>query len=137
MKIDARFVIDTNILIYYFNELSEFCNFSRDIINSNPENLYIVQKSLSEFVAVLSKIGMDEIINNEFVKIINKFNILYPDDLSTEIFVELIKKYNPKGNKVYDYEIASVMLANDIKNIVTVNANDYKRIKGIKIITKV
>ena len=124
MKINDQFVIDTNILIYFFNELSEFCDLSRAIINNNTDNLFIVQKSLSEFVSVLSKIGMKKVIDNEFGKIITKFNILYPDDLSTEIFAELIKKYEPIGNKVYDYEIASVMMASNMdRNPLAPNLN--------------
>ena len=79
---------------------------------------------------------MTEIIDKEFDKIINKFNILYPDDLSTNIFTELVKNYSPKGNRGYDYEIASVMLANNIENIVTLNVDDYKKIKEINIISK-
>ncbi len=57
MKINEKFVIDTNILIYSFDQSSQFFNFSKKIIDENKENVCIVHKTISEFVCVLSKIG--------------------------------------------------------------------------------
>jgi predicted nucleic acid-binding protein len=136
MMIEDKFLIDTNILIYFFNLDSEFYDFTGEIITKNIGKIYLAQKSISEFVCVLSKLGKYEIIENELFKIISRFNILYPGELSVKIFVELVKKHKPFGSVVYDYEIASVMLANGIKKIVTINVGDFKNIKQIEIITK-
>ena len=46
----------------------------------------------------------------------------------------LIQKYLPKGNQVYDIEIASMMLANDIKRIATVNTKDFINVTEIEIV---
>jgi predicted nucleic acid-binding protein len=136
MKIDGKFVIDTNILVYFFNEDSDFYNYSRNIIDTNKDNLYIAHKTISEFVCVLSKLGMYDVIETELPKIIQNFNILYPDESSSEIYKNLILEHKPHGNKAYDYEIASVMIANNISKIVTLNESDYIKIKEIKVITK-
>jgi len=48
-------------------------------------------------------------------------NILKPTDRSLDVFETLIKKYKPRGNRVYDIEIVSIMLANEIKKVATAN----------------
>lgn len=134
MKINEKFVIDTNILIYSFDQSSQFFNFSKKIIDDNKENVCIVYKTISEFVCVLSKIGKYDVIQNELPKIIDELNILFPDYDSTNHFNNLVKKYKPKGNQAYDFEIVSVMMANNIKKIATINKDDYKNITEIELI---
>lgn len=134
MKINEKFVIDTNVLVYSFDKSSKYFDFSKNIINENKENIYIVQKIISEFVCVMSKIGKYDVIQNELPKLINELNILFPDYESTNHFEGLIQKYKPKGNQVYDIEIVSVMLANNIKKIATINKGDYKNITEIELI---
>ncbi len=53
MKIDEKIVIDTNILIYFFNADSEFHSFARSIITDNRDTIFITHKSITEFVGVL------------------------------------------------------------------------------------
>jgi predicted nucleic acid-binding protein len=136
MKIDENFVIDTNILIYYFDEKSIFYDFSREIIDENIDNIYIVHKSISEFICVLSKLNRYDLIEKEIQNIIEDFNILYPDERSSQIFKDLVLEHKPHGNKAYDYEIASVMIANNISKVITLNNEDFKKIKEIEIISK-
>lgn len=69
---------------------------------------------------------------NGFLK---KFMIIYPENESLAIFKKLFNKYRPKGNKVYDIEIASIMLANKIKKIATFNKTDFADIKEVEIIS--
>lgn len=59
--------------------------------------------------------------------------LLYPDKKSLSIFENLVTKYKPTGTKIYDTEIASVMIANDIKQIATFNKEDFQKIKEIEI----
>ena len=77
MKINEKFVIDTNILIYSFDKASQYFVFSRDIIDNNKENICIANKTISEFVCVMSKLGKYEVIENELSKIINTFTVLF------------------------------------------------------------
>jgi predicted nucleic acid-binding protein len=136
MKIDGFFAIDTNILVYSFNKKSVFFDYCRDIINNNPDRIYLASKSISEFVCVMSKIGLNEIIENELEKISSKFHVIYPDSISIQLFNGLVSKYKPKGNQAYDFEIVSVMLANGLNRIATINVDDFKIIEEIEIITK-
>jgi len=66
--------------------------------------------------------------------IMNNVTILYPTRYSLNTFEQLIKKYQPKGNKVYDVEIVSVLKSNNVNIIATVNIDDFKNISEIKLI---
>lgn len=136
MKIEENFVIDTNILIYSLDKSSEFFDFSKNIIKQNRDRVFVTSKSISEFVSVLSKISAYNIIDKELQNLLNDFSILYPDTNSMKIFQRLIMKYKPKGNRVYDFEIISIMQAYGIKSIASINEYDFKNVKEINIIKR-
>lgn len=64
----------------------------------------------------------------------NNVIILYPDENTLKIFEKLNEKYQPKGNRVYDVEIVSVLTTHGITKIATVNADDFKNISEIELI---
>jgi hypothetical protein len=45
----------------------------------------------------------------------------------------LLLKYKPTGNAVFDLEIVSIMLANDIREIATKNLADFEHIEEIQL----
>ena len=65
------------------------------------------------------------------------FNILYPSQKSINLLKKLVAKYQPKGNHIYDIEIISIMLCNNIKNIATMNKKDFQNIEEINIVESV
>jgi len=135
MRIDENIFVDTNILIYALDKKSTFHDFSQKILTENEDKIFIEAKSLTKFVAVISKIGEHRIIVKELPNLISNYNVIYPTEQSFLIFYDLIKKYKPKGNRVYDFEIVSLMLESKIETIVTINEADFKHIKEIKLIT--
>lgn len=57
--------------------------------------------------------------------------ILYPNEESFLVFKNVLKKYQPIGLQIHDYEILSIGLANHIKTVATFNEKDFKRVKEI------
>jgi hypothetical protein len=51
-----------------------------------------------------------------------------------DIFEILIKKYNPHGNRVYDIEVVSLMLASELIKVATVNIDDFKNVTEIEVV---
>ena len=129
-------VLDTNILIYYLDKSSIHNKYSKDIVKNSGFNFCLTTKNISEFCAVLSKIKDFEYsdIEKELNNLLNSFMILYPNEYSLNIFNSLIHKYKPSGNRVYDIEIVSIMLAYNINKIATVNTSDFKDIDEVEII---
>jgi hypothetical protein len=66
--------------------------------------------------------------------ILNKFKVIFPDKRSIRIFQELINKYKPVGNRVFDIEIVSIMLSKKIKNLYSINVRDFNDIEEINLV---
>jgi predicted nucleic acid-binding protein len=132
-------LLDTNILLYAIDEESKYFKAVHSLINKASSNLYTTSKNLSEFLSVVTQVPKNCIPVKEALKVVNKFqntfSILYPSEKSYSIFLELLEKYSPTGLKIHDYEIASIALANKIKNIATVNQKDFIDIAEIELIS--
>ncbi len=128
-------LVDTNIFIYAFDKSSEFYQKSQSIFRDGEYELFTTSKNISEFFCVCSKLNFDLTLTLGFyADIKDNFNILTPCQNSLNIFESLIKKYNPRGNRVYDIEIVSIMLANGLSKVVTANIGDFKNIEEIELI---
>ena len=132
---NENILIDTNILIYSTDTGHIYYNYAISIIKNNLKNIFITTKNVSEFVSVLTKINIDYSNIQKYLNLIQKnYKILFPNETSFEIFTSLLDKYKPKGNKVFDIEIVSIMLANKINKIATLNKKDFENIKEIILI---
>lgn len=119
-------LVDTNILIYGFNQDSIYHERSKNLLSDPLNSLFITSKNISEFFAVTSKLKADlQLSLNFYFDIKSNSTLLLPTENSLTIFETLIKKYQPIGNRVYDVEIVSIMLDNNLVNIATINKNDF------------
>lgn len=97
-------------------------------------HLLTTTKNISEYFAVCTKLAIDSVKMFGFYNDIQEnLTFLYPNQASVQHFESLLRKYQPKGNWVFDVEIVSVMLAYDIKKIVTFNIDDFKHISEVEI----
>ncbi len=128
-------VLDTNILIYALDKDSIFHSKSKEILENATFNRFITTKSITEYFAVCSKLDYElEKVIAFYDEIERNISFLFPSKESLFIFTELIKKYKPRGNRIFDIEIVSVMLANDVKNLATFNIDDFKNITEINLL---
>ncbi|MBI1937976.1 MAG: type II toxin-antitoxin system VapC family toxin [Ignavibacteriales bacterium] len=128
-------VIDTNIFIYALDKNSMFNKISSDLLTGNDNALFTTTKNISEIFAITSKLNVSRtLINRFYAEVKLNIGILFPSNQSLEIFERLIKKYKPIGNRVYDFEIVSIMLSYDIKQIATFNKKDFVEIEEIKLL---
>ena len=128
--------IDTNILIYTFESSSPFHNECHNILKNKNNQLYTTSKNISEYFSVCTKleIHLDKILTF-YKEIQNNITILFPNEKSITEFENLFCKYKPIGNRVYDIEVISVLISNDIDKIATKNVKDFKNIKEIEVIS--
>ncbi len=132
-------LFDTNLLIYSIDEDSKYFNSVQELLSNESLKLYTTSKNISEFLSVITRIPNSTISVNEALNIIEEFRstftILYPTEKSYLIFVELLKKYSPRGLKIHDYEIISIALTNNIKSIATKNQKDFSGIEEIELVS--
>ena len=122
---DMKYLLDTNILIYY-------------IANKIPQKeLSTIEKILEEDfnISIITKIeflGWKYYDNETFLKakeFINLANIIPLNNEIAEIAIKLRRKYNLK---LGDAVIAATSLFHDL-TLVTRNEKDFKKVKEIKI----
>lgn len=127
--------IDTNIFIYTLDSSSPFYKKCKKFLKHSDYDFFTTVKNLSEFISVCTKLGVDrDKMNGFYSDIKNNVTILYPNKDSLEIFEQLNEKYKPKGNRVFDIEIVSVLTCYNIRKIASLNVKDFKDITEIELI---
>ncbi len=134
MKIDI--LIDTNIFIYAYDIESPFHQKASSLLLDTTYELHTTTKNVSEYFAVLSKQNAPfQLVWRFYEDLKNNIPILFPDNQSLLVLEELLKKYQPRGNKVFDLEIVSIALAHQINTIATVNAKDFDSFSEITVLS--
>ncbi|MEO6905699.1 MAG: PIN domain-containing protein [Ginsengibacter sp.] len=127
-------LIDTNILVYGFNEDSIYHERSKRLLSDPLSSLFITSKNISEFFAETSKLKADlQLALIYYFDLKLNSTLFFPTKKSLFILETLIKKYQPVGNRVYDFEIVSMMLDNDLIDIATFNRKDFISITEIRL----
>jgi len=133
-----KIFVDTNILIYSIDEDSKFYSKSQEILFNSNSQLFTSSKNLSEFLSVVTRSPTNALLIEDALTAIedfsNIFTILYPTKISFSVFKKMLQKYKPKGLKIHDFEIVSIVLANEINQIATFNIKDFESIEEISLI---
>ncbi|MEZ4828878.1 MAG: type II toxin-antitoxin system VapC family toxin [Bacteroidia bacterium] len=132
MKNDV--LVDTNVFIYAYDRSSPYHERCRKFLEDTSLNLFTTTKNISECIAVMTKLnypGRD--IQQLYTDIDQNLVTLFPSGESLKIFYRLFENYKPKGNRIFDLEVASIMIAFGITDIATINESDFVYIKEIKI----
>ena len=130
-----KVLIDTNIFIYALDADSVHHAASLRFLQEAEALLFTTSKNLSEYFAVCTKLNLERDKVLGFYDAIKRNTVLlFPDAQSLRLFEELFERYYPRGNRVHDLEIVSIMLANGLKKIATVNKDDFKNIVEVEIV---
>ncbi len=117
-----KVVLDTNVFIYALDEQSIFYERAVNILQAEENELFTTTKNISEYFAVASKLAIEkEKVFGFYEDLRLNATILFPNETSLHFLEMLQKKYQPKGNRVYDMEIVSVMLAHDLEQVMVKN----------------
>ncbi len=133
----SKIVLDTNILVYAKDRSSKFHLEALDFIEHHDE-LFTTSKNLVEYFSVVTRGDKPALApheaGNDLEEFIRLAVVLYPSVLSSEILHRLVRKYNPKGLKIHDFDIVSIALSAGINKIATFNSSDFSRIEEIEVL---
>lgn len=134
----SKLLLDTNVLIYSIDEGSKYFKQANKIFSQQLE-LYTTSKNLSEFLSVITRIPKNPMSLKDALLVVQDFSdaltVIYPDDNSFKIFINLLKQYQPIGLHIHDYEIMSIALSNKLKTIATFNKKDFEKVNDIELYT--
>jgi predicted nucleic acid-binding protein len=135
------YLLDTNILIYAYNQDSELYEQAFSILNTalnKDTRAFIADKSLYEFFAIITDPKRVEkpVEVAEAIDVINflresNIKIIVTTHKTLEILTNLLKKYNLKKQKIFDAVLAALAIENKIEAILTRNDKDFNMINEI------
>jgi predicted nucleic acid-binding protein len=141
---ETTYLIDTNILVYAYNEDTPFHEKALQILenalNKNI-NAAIADKNLFEFFAVITD---EKRIENpvtiiEAIEIIDflvnsNIKIIYSSPFTFLKTIELVKKHRIKRQEIFDINLVALMIQNKIDTIITANDKHFRSIKEINVL---
>ena len=120
-----KFLIDTNILIYYFDNLIP--EYSEQIV----DDIFIDSFNIS-IISKIEFLGWHKFSDEQYEKAINFLNGATIISLTETTVDKTIQIKRQKRMKLPDSVIAATCLINDLI-LVTRNADDFKNIDGLKL----
>lgn len=134
----GKYLLDTNILVYAYNQASPFHKKAKEIVLEAVEGKIegvLAQQNLIEFCSVFTNqyhIPPDS-IKKDLLDITSDFTIINPLPQTMFVFIDLLENYK-LNLQVFDLYLAATMLDNDIHNIITLNYKDFAGIENISVI---
>lgn len=138
-----KYLIDTNIWVYYFAPTSPFHLKAKEFIENldwNSNDYYITTQILIETYVILTSNRVPEPQKPEDVMsrlkqlVRSPINVVGLTVKSMLHLEKLISEYKPKGQKAWDFQIVATMLDQQIKTIYTCNVKDFDKMKEISVI---
>lgn len=121
-----KVLLDTNVLIYALDASSGYHQRAVALLTDPNVSLFLTTKNITEYFAVCSKLGVDfQKAFDFYTDLKQNAALLFPDSVSVGFLEAMLLKYQPKGNRVFDVEIASIMQANGLRFVATFNIKDF------------
>ncbi len=134
----GRILLDTNILIYAYDESSPYHAKAAEIINlalAGEFEAVVAQQNLIEFANILTsnyKIPASS-VSGDIEDILKDFQLITPLPKTIHHFLQLIRDLNV-NTYLFDIYLVATMISNDIENLITCNDKDFAGIKGLTVI---
>lgn len=136
------FIVDTNILVYAHNESSERHTKAYEFVQEKVQTgrMCLSHQILKELYRVLTQKLQYPLSPRSAWDIINHYlqnpsvTILIPVSTTFSLLQDLCLRYNIRGSHVFDANIVSLMLDNNINTIYTENVKHFKVFREIQVI---
>ena len=143
MKIFSQVLLDTNILVYYHQELSPFHSKAKALLEMGLRRevpLCICPQVLMEFYATITnpRRVTKPVIPEHAVTEVEKYftcswlKKIYPTEETLKITIDLLEKYRVKRMEVFDLQLVATMLSNGAIHIYTFNQSDFVKYSEIQ-----
>ena len=138
----AKLFVDTNILVYLANENAQLHQAVLKQVEAFAAShaMVISRQVLREYAVVMTRPGIVEtpLTPDELAEDLEKwqrvFEVVDETQEVTAQLVCLLKKYQLKGKRIHDANIAATMLAYGISELWTADVEDFQKFEEIRII---
>lgn len=132
-------LVDSNVLVYAINVASPKHKRAQEFLKDHQESLSVAHQNIFEALRVLTHSRFSNPMKpksavESVLSIVRVLRIISPNYKTPHITIELIKKYNLTGNRVFDAYLAATALSNEITVITTDNEKHFRKFIGIEIL---
>ncbi|MHB1688589.1 MAG: type II toxin-antitoxin system VapC family toxin [Ignavibacteriaceae bacterium] len=137
--------LDTNVLVYNHQGESQFHDVSQKLIAACFQGDFILCISpqvLLEFFAVITSarrvtnpvkpekaiLKVEEYLETSYIQKV------YQNESTLRATIELVKKYRPAQQHIFDLHLVATMLSNGITRIYTFNEKDFSKYAEIEVL---
>lgn len=125
-------LIDTNILVYAINADSPKNEAAQLFLQKEINSLVVSHQNIFEALRVLTHPKFSSPMKPKEAQeavwtIIETCKIIYPNNKTHYLALELIKENNLLGNQIFDAYLAATALSNNITKITTDNDKDFRK----------
>jgi predicted nucleic acid-binding protein len=131
-------LIDSNILIYALNQSSPKQISAQDFLQTQPQ-LVLAQQNIFETLRILthqrfpSPFSVEKAIR-AVQEIAEQASVIFPTHETTELALQLIRKYEIKGTEIFDAYLVATALSNEISQIATDNVTHLRKYTEIEVL---
>lgn len=126
-------LIDSNILVYAINADSPKHKAAQDFLQkqTGEDEMEVAHQNIFETLRVLTHPKFTHPMKTKEAEeavwaIVDFCRIILPDYQTHHLALELIRKHNLRGNRIFDAYLAATALSNGINTIATDNEKDFQ-----------
>lgn len=141
-------LLDTNVLVYGFDEQSEFHGACRRLLacaagHSSETRLCATPQVLAEFFAVVTnprrvrnpRTAQEAAHVIEHMMALPNMNVLpIPVDIVSR-WIALVRKLDLRGARVFDAQLAATCLANGVRRVYTYDRDHFELFSELEVVT--
>ena len=136
----TKVLLDTNILIYEDDLDSVFCAECDALLARQDLDFFVTDKVLIEYCRVMTSnnskfahIKLEDVLAS-IQNYTEAFKVIFTNDDSLALTLELARRYKAKSGKIFDLNILAAAVDQGIDILCTKNTKDYPNHESIKIL---
>jgi len=146
MRSDLTVLLDSNVLVYFLNSKSKHHSQANKIFQQVEQGKISACISVQNILEVSAVVTDQRRVENpishpQLAQQVahwlegNRIRLIYPNHLTVALLLEWANQgLIGKAQSVFDAYLATTMISNNIKTIVTANVGDFKQFPGIEVV---
>ncbi len=127
-------LLDSNILVYALNIRSPKNQAAQKFLQENLKELVVAHQNILETLRVLTHSKFPHPLSaqkaiEEITTITDACKIIYPNNNTHYLALELIREHKLVGNYIFDAYLMATAMSNNIMTIATDNIKDFQKFK--------
>lgn len=139
MNLTSKSIVDTNVWLFSLDKQSSKNAQAREFILANVDKIIIAHQNVLEAIRVMthpkfaSRVSVKTAVSS-IVDATEEIPHIFPLPTTHRLTLNFMKKYDLRGDQIFDAYLASTALDHGIDTIVTDNEKDFAKFEEINVL---